>query len=343
MNIEKIYKNIISLDSDIKNNIIPKNKRFLIEDEIYISELVKQNVPSFYEKMLIIKFLPTLDKIISFKNIFNPKFVLCVNDDKIDEFKNKYKDACIITIKNVVSKIEGIETISKFINVKEYFLTLFRMAYRHVYNDVKTFKVYDSKVSGDAYLLFLTTSDITYFFKADLNKYNNINPIEKYSEEMLITTKIKLDKGISVGSPLKDEDKILIDKNMAEIELYIRFLCNLEYHLLIHSLVNKNDTINIYKRAGDWNQGNNLTTYEHFFDEKCNTSIESIIERSIQDTNLGELLDIEKYIYPCWRIAYTHIKNDKSNYKILDNKFTKENPYLFVKLVLDTDIDDRKE
>lgn len=343
MNIEKIYKNIISLDCDIKNNLIQKNKRFLIEDEIYISELIKQQTPSFYEKMLIIKFLPALDKIISFKNIFNPNFMLCINKNTIEGIRDKYKMFHIITIEDIVNEIEDIETIREFIDIKRYFLTLFRMAYRHVHNDIETFEVYDSQVSGDAYLLFSTTNDITYFFEADLNRYNNINPIEKYSEEIVITTKIKLDKGISVGSPLQDEDKILIDKNMAEIELYIRFLCNLEYHLLIHSLVNKNDKINIYKRVGDWNQGNNVTTYENFFDEKCNTSIESIIERSIQDTNLGELLDIEKYIYPCWRIAYTHIKNDKSNYEILDNKFTKENPYLFIKLVLDTDINDTKE
>ena len=218
MNLEKIYKNIISLDYDIKNNKVLKEKRFLIEDEIYISELVKQNTPSFYEKMLIIKFLPALDKIISFKNIFNPNFILCVNEDNIEEFKNKYKDYHIISVKDVVNEIEDIETISEFVNVKTYFLALFRIGYRHIYNDTETFEVYDSQVSGDAYILFSTTNDITYFFETDLNRYNKVNPIAKYSEEIAITTKIKLDKGISVGSSLKDEDKILIDKNMAETE-----------------------------------------------------------------------------------------------------------------------------
>ena len=107
--------------------------------------------------------------------------------------------------------------------------------------------------------------------------------------------------------------------------------------------MNKNDKINLYKRFGDWNKDDNVASYKSVLDKSCNTSIESIIERSIQDTNIGEILDIEKYIYPCWRIAYAHIRNDKSNYEILDNKFAKANPYLFVKLLLDTDINDIKK
>lgn len=335
MDFKNVYKNIQTLHKSKINDFLP-SVGFVEFEKIYFEEILMDSRPSYYEKILYIRFLGVLDSLILSRNIFNSHFIICHTDSQIAGLKNAYPNYFIISVDNIVDKIiEADKKMKEFIDVEKYYLSLFRIAYRHIYNKNKEIFLVEEDKLKSKYIVFSMNNDVTSFLKTDLFKYNKVNPIVDYVDEMLCINIIKKNSGIPYDKPLINENKILVDENMAEIELYKRFICFLDYKLLIHALINKNENMVIYKRKGDWEKDVDSIKYEKLENKYSYISIEEIIKESIKDTNLDDILDIDKYIYPCWRILNTHILNDKANFYIIKDAFKKSNPYIYMKVILE--------
>lgn len=335
MDFKNIYRNIQTLHKSKMSDFLP-SVGYIEFEKIYFEEILIDGSPSYYEKILYIRFLGVLDNLILSRSIFNSQFIICHTDSQISGLKNNYPNYFILSVDNIVDKIaDSDKYIKEFIDVEKHYHSLFRIAYRHIYNkNKKVFLIEEDKLKSK-YIVFSMDNDATSFLKTDLFKYSKVNPIVDYVDEMLCINSIKKNSGIPYNERLTNENKILIDENMAEIELYKRFICSLDYELLMHTLTNKNENMIIYKRRYDWKEDVDTIRYEKSIDKYSYISIEYIIEEAIKDTNLDEILDIDKYVYPCWRILYAHILNDKMNFYIIEDAFKKSNPYMYIKVNLE--------
>lgn len=116
------------------------------------------------------------------------------------------------------------------------------------------------------------------------------------------------------------------EETQAEIMLYKAFIKELDFFVLTRNLIYKTDKLHVFKN----NEDRSSTPLKITGVAPSMITIEDILNHAIQDTDIDEVLDIKRYIYPCWRIAIEHFDNQGWNYNIVEE----HDKYILVKSFL---------
>lgn len=314
--------------SRIKN--IEKNK-IDIAREFYLKEIELDNRPAYYEKLVFKNFIEWLDsKVIETIGKNYELYVLVKDNNKSKEIKELYPDSKIISLSSIIP-FEDYEIISEYIGIQRYQNSLFRLLYRHIYNDKENFHIKKDNVKK-GYIVFeiKTLTDNIYNFK---NRYKNKKYIRVNKNINENLNKIEyLCKKYETFNNTEEIIEDIIDEQYyksymskatkAEIELYNRFMIELDFFVLSRNIIYNTDKLYVFKNYED-RKSSNIPGINKIV-------IEDILNESIKDTDINSILNIEKYIYPCWRIACEHFYNQGMNYNVLED----EDKYIKIKSFL---------
>ena len=310
------FENITTQIKDIEKNKID------FAHEIYLKEIELDNRPAYYEKLLFKNFIRWFDNnVIEALDKDYESYILLKNNKKLEEIKELYPSSYVTSLSSIIPH-EDKETIFEYIRVQDYHTSLFRLLYRHMYNDKENFKIKEDNYEK-GYIVFevkpLTDSNSNFRNRCNNKNYVRVNKkvdlllnkienackkYETYEKTGVITEDINIEENNEYKSFMSEQTK-------AEIELYSRFIEELDFFVLSRDIIYNTDKLYVFKNNED---RSNIKVHD-----MARITIEDVLEVSIKDTNISSILNIEKYIYPCWRIAYDHFYNQGMNYNVLED------------------------
>lgn len=290
--------------------------------EIYLKEIELDNRPAYYEKLLFKNFIRWFDnKVIEALDKDYESYILLKNNKKLEEIKELYPSSYVTSLSSIIPH-EDKETIFEYIRVQDYHTSLFRLLYRHMYNDKENFKIKEDNYEK-GYIIFeikpLTDSISNFRNRCNSKNYVRINKnidlllnkienackkYETYEKTGVLIEDINIEENNDYKSFISEQTK-------AEIELYTRFIKELDFFVLSRDIIYDTDKLYVFK--------NNEDRINIKVNGTAKITIEDVLEVSTKDTNISSILNIEKYIYPCWRIAYDHFYNQGMNYNVIED------------------------
>lgn len=310
------FENITTQIKDIEKNKID------FAHEIYLKEIELDNRPAYYEKLLFKNFIRWFDnKVIEALDKDYESYILLKNNKKLEEIKELYPSSYVTSLSSIIPH-EDKETIFEYIRVQDYHTSLFRLLYRHMYNDKENFKIKEDNYEK-GYIVFevkpLTDSNSNFRNRCNNKNYVRVNKrvdlllnkienackkYETYEKTGVITEDINIEENNEYKSFMSEQTK-------AEIELYSRFIEELDFFVLSRDIIYDTDKLYVFKNNED---RSNIKV-----NGTAKITIEDVLNLAIEDTNISSILNIEKYIYPCWRIAYDHFYNQGMNYNVIED------------------------
>lgn len=287
--------------------------------ELYIQESNREDRPLFYQNEIYNNCIELFDKLIIKLLSKNTKsFIFCKTAKKKNELKSQYKGFNIINIDDVYATYKRRKITNEYIKISNYYNSLFRMIYRHLYNDKENFEIIKDNLKN-GYIMFNISSHDTkkYHFRSKLVKQDSI----KDSNAILSAIKDSIKE--------LNDDKLRVDrihpKVFYEKLIYATFIGGLEGHILIHILKNNINKITIAKNKNKNNSKIKNTDNVIYIEDICLSIIEEL-RRTVYNTYLNpedakkelQSFDTKKYIYPCWVMACDHFANNGLNYHIID-------------------------
>ena len=313
---------------DILNKVKENSNTDLLK-EVYLNDMKLENRPSYYEKKLFINLIEWFDvRLVTSMEGEHDSYVLIRDIKKEKEIASLYPNSKTFKITDLIPK-EDLKLISDYINIEKYKGSLFRILYRHIYNDKKNFKIIKDEVS-DGYIVFTVnelsdeSNPLAQIYIA--NNYKNIieesiSIMKKHSgstdKELDVIRQALLAKGAKEDLRYST---LASNETKSEIELYRRFLEELDLYILSKNINHNIDKLYIYK--------NNKCRDNSDKNDVPRISIEYIVNNAIKGTEIAKYLNVDKYVYPCWRIACDHFKNQGMNHHLLED----ENDFVKIKL-----------
>lgn len=304
--------------------------------ELYLKEIQIKNTPMYYEKIVfgdIIKLFDT--KIIKSLDKNYDSYIIVKNNNKTKDLQEEYPESMVISIYDIINSSKDVKDIREYLKIKNYTGSLFRVIYRHIYNDKENFKI-KKDVLEKGYVIF-EIKDLTDSTSNFRNRYANKNyPMFKDNTEHsinkiygLIDSYRKYEKtGVFKEEDSKDYKytKFISKETEAEIMLYKKFIQEFDMFVLTKHWMYTSDKLYIFKNDEDKDSIYSKTPEM----EPNYITIENALNVLLEDSDINKILDVKKYIYPCWRIALEHFDNQGWNYNIVEEN----DKYILIKSFL---------
>lgn len=307
---------------DTHPNITLKDFELLLQ-EVYIKESNREDRPLFYENEMYSNCIDLFDKlIVAVLSRNNKSFIVCKTEKKKKELKKEFKNFNIIAIDNIYATYKRNKKLKEYITISNYHDSLFRIIYRHLYNDKENFHIVKDNIKN-GYIIFNIKNENSkkYHFRSQLPEQN----IVQHRSDIL--NKVK--ESIKELKELEDNNKLRVDrvhpKIFIEKLIYQTFISSLEGTILM-DLLNKNtNKITIAKSKSDDNSRiknkNNVVYIEELVPNLIKELRAEIHNSYINPQEAEKELisfDDEKYIYPCWVMACDHFFNNGMNYNVIE-------------------------
>lgn len=310
-----IFENIMNKVKDLEEDKID------IAEKIYLEEIKLEHRPSYYEHLLFNNIICWFDDlVIKVLASADNGYVFIKNNKKEKEVREKYPDVKVILLSDVIPA-EKRSIITEYIRLKGYSTSLYRLLYRHLYNDKENFKVVKDEYF-EGYVVF-EVKPLTESVSNFRNRYNNKNYFEINESTDLLFKKIQFatakyknfkETGVLACNGKTEFDfsdnSFVSELTLCEIELYKLFIKELDFFVLTRNIIYNEDKLYVLKR----NKDRETVKVEGI----CKITIEDVVAMSLKNTNISSVLDIDKYVYICWLIALDHFNNQRMNYNIIE-------------------------